>query len=256
MIKKSELNFKPFFNKQGFYEKIKEFLVFEKKPVGQGVVGQGVVGQGVVGQGTIEYLVIIAIVIVISLVLVVLLLNQTSSVSETDQKNIVLSWQTKELSVVDFVSDASGQGIIIVKNNLPDNIVLDSIIIGDSTNSYSKQLFLGSTQRFSLNGLTECIQQNQKYEIIINYTTKNGLQKSIKGFFYSDCVENALSLNYLNFTSVNASPTTNTSIITSYLTLLNSNAISTDLNDNFTHGTNDDGFLVVNDNELFLGVDE
>ena len=124
-------------------------------------------------QGTIEYLVIIAIVIVISLVVVSIIINQTSSVSTTNQNATNLAWQTKEIQVLTLVTDSQGQGIILLTSNLTDRITIDNIELDDMPNSTSKQLFLGSTQKISLSNLTACAGQTQKYNIKLNYTTSD-----------------------------------------------------------------------------------
>ena len=206
------------------------------------------------GQGTIEYLVIIAVVVVISLIVVGLVLNQTSSVSATDQKTTNLAWKTKELQIMDFAADAEGRGTIIINSNLPEGVTIDSIVIGDSTNPSTKQIFLGSNQRFSLTSLVACTLQNQKYTITINYTTREGLSKSVSGDFYANCITNALTLNFLSLSVNDASIITNTNITTGYLILTNADAISTDSIDNFTNGENTDGQLTIVDGEIKLST--
>ena len=204
-------------------------------------------------QGTIEYLVIIAVVVIISLVVVGMLITQTSSVSATDQKTTNLAWKTKELQVMDFAADADGKGTVIVNSNLPEGVIINSIVIGDSTDLSTKQIFLGSVKKFSLTNLFACTSQNQKYTITINYTTREGLTKSVSGEFYANCVSNALTLEVLGFIPNQEGETgTNTGIISGYFTLTNPNAISTDSLDDFTNGTNSDNQLTIVDGEIKL----
>ncbi|MDD4251480.1 MAG: hypothetical protein PHX27_04795 [Candidatus ainarchaeum sp.] len=205
-------------------------------------------------QGTIEYLVIIAIVVVISLVVVGLLISQTSSVSATDQKTTNLVWKTKEVQIMDFAVDLEGNGTMILNSNLIDGITLDSIVVGSSTNPSTKQMFLGSVQKFSLTNLTACTAQNQKYIITINYTTKEGLDKSVNGEFYANCISNALTLNSLNLSDTDATSVTNMSAATGYLVMVNSSAVATDAIDDLTQGTNADNQLRITENEIKLGT--
>lgn len=208
------------------------------------------------GQGTIEYLVIIAIVVVISLIVVGILITQTSSVSTTDQKTTNLSWKAKELQITDFVADASGNGIIFLASNLPEGAVIESIEVGSSINSSSKQVFFGSTQRFSLTNIFPCTMQNQEYEVKINYISKEGLSKSVSGKFFVNCVDNALVLESIQLLDENPDSfeNSNFSIVGGFLTFNNSEAISTNILDNFLEGANVDGQLNISQEEIILGT--
>lgn len=206
-----------------------------------------------IAQGTIEYLVIIAVVVVIALIVVALVLNQTSSVSATDQKTTNLAWQSKEIQVKDFVVDAEGRGTIVLASNLPQGVTMDSIVIQSVSNSASsKKLFLGAINDFSLTNLPACTGQNQKYSITLNYTTLEGLVKSVTGEFYANCVTNALTLDSLSLSTSDASVVTNTSVATGYLVLVNSSAVNTDSIDDFTEGTNSDSQLTITTTEVKL----
>jgi len=207
-------------------------------------------------QGTVEYLVIIAVVVVISLIVVGILITQTSSVSATDQKATNLAWKTKEVQIRDFVVDPQGRGTILLASNLPDGITMDSVVIESVNNpSGSKQMFLGSVQKFSLTGLVACSGQNQLYVITLNYISKDGLSKSVSGKFFANCVTNALTLNSLSLSTNDASVVTNTNIATGYLTLVNSSAVVTDSIDDFTQGVASvPASLTITTNEIKLGV--
>ncbi|HPM86228.1 MAG TPA: hypothetical protein PLI99_03985, partial [archaeon] len=142
-----------------------------------------------IAQGTIEYLVIIAVVVILSLVVVLLLLNQTSSVSETDQRMTNLEWETKEVKIMDFAVSEDGAGKMIVSSNLLNEVIIDSIVVDSIEIPLGDQLFFNKTISFSLNDIPACTTRgNQEYSITINYTTREGLSKKITGVFYANCV--------------------------------------------------------------------
>jgi len=206
-------------------------------------------------QGTIEYLVIIAVVVVISLIVVGLVVTQTSSVTESDKKANNLGWKTKELQIADLAVDGSGNGTIVLSSNLIDKISIDSIVIGSATNSSAKQMFLGSTERISLENLPPCTNQNEAYTITINYHSADGLDKSVSGKFYANCIDDARILGSVNLSvGVDAVVGNNTSIISGYFTLADSNAIATDLIDDLTQGANSDSQLTITSSEIKLRV--
>jgi uncharacterized protein (UPF0333 family) len=206
------------------------------------------------GQGTIEYLVIIAVVVVISLIVVALVFSQTSGVSETQQRATNLAWKTKELQVVDLVVDSEGKGLILLAGNIPNGATLNRIEIEGASNSSSKKIFFGSSQKISLTDLPACNGKNQKYSVIIYYITKDGLSKSERGEFYADCVSNALDIKSVTLSVSDANFVTNTASITGYLVMSNTNAVHTDLIDNFLEGTNSDSQLEITSPEITLGM--
>lgn len=102
-----------------------------------------------IAQGTIEYLVIIAVVVILSLVVVLLLLNQTSSVSETDQRMTNLEWETKEVKIMDFAVSEDGAGKMIVSSNLLNEVIIDSIVVDSIEIPLGDQLFFNINNHFN-----------------------------------------------------------------------------------------------------------
>jgi hypothetical protein len=133
-------------------------------------------------QGTIEYLIIIAIIIVIALVVVGLMsgfLNQGSRVNEMTSKAY---WQAQELAVIDMGVDSNGDGKLIIKSNMPENVTITSATIGGvPITPTNGQIFLG--QEIVLHGenLPPCTGNTTNYEITINYTTQNGIPNTLNG---------------------------------------------------------------------------
>ena len=130
-------------------------------------------------QGTIEYLVIIAIVVVIGLVVVSMLiglLDQGSSVSEKSSK---LSNWTNTLAVTETSVNTDGNYLVRLANNSGEELTVTGVQVGDTSGSYSEDLFMSGAQNFVVDSSEECSAGDSvTKQVTITYVSKYGLEKT------------------------------------------------------------------------------
>ena len=131
------------------------------------------------GQGTIEYLVIIAIVVVISLVVVSLMLgflDQGSSVSEKSSK---LSNWSNIIALTETSVTHDGNYLVRLANNSGEELTVTNVQVGDSSGSYSQDLFMSGTQNFVVDSSEICdLGKSVSKTVTITYVSKYGLTKT------------------------------------------------------------------------------
>ncbi|MFA6065419.1 MAG: LamG domain-containing protein [archaeon] len=133
-------------------------------------------------QGTIEYLVILAIVVVISLVVVGLVMQQVGSSSNVSSTASEISSKSSLISITDAsFNSVDGNYFLGIRNNDPDVTIINSVSVGNDTNSFFEQLPLSAEKVFKIPTTGTCVNgQKTSADIIITYTTKYGLIKTQK----------------------------------------------------------------------------
>ena len=147
-------------------------------------------------QGTIEYLVILAVIVVIGLVVVSLATGLFGSpASQISSATIEMGAMTGPIGITESVADASGNGIIRLRNNSGESLTVESISSEGGNNSYSLSVPAGEEAAFSLGDIGECACEGATgtkectYEII--YLSANGLRKTATIRVSVACVSDA-----------------------------------------------------------------
>ncbi len=133
-----------------------------------------------VGQGTIEYLAIIGIVIVVALSTISLLtsFNDTDQISTNTE---IIQSSSKTLALNEALLTTDGNYLIKLKSNSAESITINSITLDGEETIFDlkNQMLLGSTNYFPIYTNDECENGTKiKKNIIINFTTRYGLQKT------------------------------------------------------------------------------
>ena len=133
----------------------------------------------IIAQGTIEYLVIIAIVVIIGLVVVSMmvgLLDQGSGVSEKSSK---LSNWTNTIAITETSVDPDGNYLVRLANNSGEELTITGVQVGDTTGSYSEDLFNSGAQNFVIPSGESCVEgENATRQVKVTYYSKYGVQKT------------------------------------------------------------------------------
>lgn len=154
------------------------------------------------GQTATEYLVILAIIIVIALVVVSVLSDSIGFGSDITATQSRATWATNpDVAVTDFVILQSGYGAITVRNNLRNNIIIESITLGEANQSnLNVVLPVGRTARIVVGGYTNKVTNapvaaGDRYSLPLNITfvdmvtnaqiSTNALNTPIVGVFSS-----------------------------------------------------------------------
>ena len=154
-------------------------------------------------QGTIEYLVIFAIVVLIGLFVAFILFNVSSN-NDSNEKLSKLEWSSKEVALLDGIIDEDGNWVLVIKNNGLERITLESIVLGSTV------VDLGGVQLASFEsrslmfvdeyGVEGCTSNPVSFNFTLNYTSSEGLAKTITGTqdFFLTCVTSvAQNSNYV-----------------------------------------------------------
>ncbi|MFA5930698.1 MAG: GLUG motif-containing protein [archaeon] len=148
-------------------------------------------------QGTIEYLVILAIIVVISLVVVSLLTisvgSPSTQISTTTDK--IGNLTSGGISVVEAVTDPSGDSIIRFQNNSGENITLTKITYSGIENTYSQTIPQGEKVSLEMDSMDlECPCQTGQAKVSCDYTitfvSSSGLTKTLTKTTKVECVLN------------------------------------------------------------------
>jgi hypothetical protein len=151
------------------------------------------------GQGTIEYLVILAIIVVISLVVVGLVTGMfgapSTQISTTTDK--VGSLTSGGITVVESVSDFSGDSVVRLENVSGENLILNKVSVGERELTFDEQLVRGDIKNFSLSDLglsCPCIEGQSFVSCSFTFylTSSTGLQKKQVVTTKVDCLPEAL----------------------------------------------------------------
>jgi hypothetical protein len=179
-------------------------------------------------QGTIEYLVIIAIVVIIALVVVSIITGVTNpqNVTSTSSKTY---WLSQTLAVLDGKADSAGTGQFTIKNQTDSTVTITGIKVGDINETYSEELFQNEKENFTISGIGACSGSNQSYNLVIYYTTKVGLNKTVFGQVPLVVSCSDIFGQILTFTLTNQDIDLN-SIASLNITTIGSNYILLDLN--------------------------
>ncbi|MDD4250692.1 MAG: hypothetical protein PHX27_00690 [Candidatus ainarchaeum sp.] len=135
------------------------------------------------GQGTIEYLVIIAIVVVIGLSVVAILTGFLDNTGATSDSSQDISLLTKDIAITEVLLNPTGIYAINLKSNLPKNITITKVSLGDFDQDITvdNKLFLGNKKLFTVSDTESkncVIGEYVSKKIVITYVTAQGLPKT------------------------------------------------------------------------------
>ena len=130
-------------------------------------------------QGTIEYLVIIAIVVVIALVVVSLLVGLLDQGSDVSEKSNKLANWTNTLAVTETSVTPDGNYLVRLANNSGEELTVTNVQVGDTSGSYSQDLFMSGAQNFVVDSSEDCdLGVSVTKQVTITYVSKYGLEKT------------------------------------------------------------------------------
>lgn len=146
------------------------------------------------GQTTTEYLIILAVVIVIALIVVGII---GGPVAIKGEKQVVDKdyWTTAPVGITSAGISASGNDIIVIKNNKLENIVVNSIEFDAGNNFVDTAITLESGEEIKVaptRSIVDCTPgQSFSYDVIINYKVESsGLTYTESGHTYSGTCDN------------------------------------------------------------------
>ncbi len=145
------------------------------------------------GQGTTEYLIVIAMVVIIGLVIASLatnLFDQAQIINTSEQLKGQIG--SSGISIIDAISDYSGESILNLKNSGNEVLTLTKITTENGEKDYNDvKWFQGNNLLVSVDGLCDC-EPNQKTKtcnFVFSYTTKYGLEKKVSQTIIVECEE-------------------------------------------------------------------
>jgi len=104
------------------------------------------------------------------------LLDQGSDVSEKSSK---LSNWTNTLAVTETSVTPDGNYLVRLANNSGEEITVTNVQVGDTSGSYSADLFMSGAQNFVVDSSEACVLgEGASKEVTITYVSKYGLEKT------------------------------------------------------------------------------
>jgi len=147
-------------------------------------------------QGTMEYMILLSVVAVIALIAVGTTFIVINPV-ELEKKASVEELKILDISISEnFYNNSTGEFIFKLKNNFSSRISISNIKIGDSNSNYDQNLLAGASSIFILSSTVECVNNETIKNMIITFTSKQGLEhlQTVKGVSFI-CSEASLIQN-------------------------------------------------------------
>ncbi len=135
-----------------------------------------------VGQGTIEYLIIIAVVVVLALLVVGFMAGFFSSGASFSGSSNEVSSVAGLFSIKEAFKNPDGNYGLLISSNLSESVSVKSISLGgfEVYLTALEPFFLNQEKGYVIPSSISCsIGEKIQHEVIINYVTPSGLEKSV-----------------------------------------------------------------------------
>ena len=136
-------------------------------------------------QGSSEYLILLAVVLIVAMVAIALIggfVDLGAGSMETQSKQYWMG-SARPFSAIDY-SQQNDTFIVSLKNMEPTRVMVTAVTIGGDSYSHNVSFNGGATKTVNVNMSRVCDTESYdffEYNVIINYTTTNGVQKSQVG---------------------------------------------------------------------------
>jgi hypothetical protein len=191
------------------------------------------------GQGTIEYLVIIAVVIVLALAASFFMFSSMGSASQADKASLKAAWQSKEVGIADFAVNPDGNGEIAIMNNTTGIARIKKVYV-NGVLTFDGTLALSQFDKFTIGSfsgaVTPCT-SDIRYNIKIIYESESGLEQTVEGDLYAECIPNFLVNGFFSLgagVDFNSAVSGNVNISDGNYALLDTNVFNSVVLDNIS----------------------